>query len=234
MSATIASEAPAGLQAGDPVDPAPRPRPERQVFIGRSVTLEPLGGEHAAALWERARDAPESWAWLPFGPFQKPAAFTGLVRLMAASESELVWVVRPHGPEGEPGAPAGWLALLDIRPTDAAIELGNIWFPPGLARTRAATESMFLLLDYAFTLGYLRVAWKCNSLNLASRRAAERLGFRLEGVLRAHMIVRGRRRDSAYFGLLRHEWPDRRQAILDWLRDENFDAAGRAIESLRR
>ncbi|TCZ60834.1 GNAT family N-acetyltransferase [Roseicella aquatilis] len=223
-----------GPQPGDPVDPTPRPRPERRVLAGRSVTLEPLAGEHAAALWTPAHEAPDSWAWLPFGPFRRPAAFTGLVRMMAASEGELIWVARPHGPDGEPGAPAGWLGLLDIRPADAAIELGNIWFPPGLARTRAATEAMFLLLDHAFALGYRRVAWKCNLLNLASCRAAERLGFRLEGVLRAHMIVRGRRRDTAYFGLLEHEWPERRRAILDWLRDENFSAAGQALSSLRR
>jgi hypothetical protein len=48
------------------------------------------------------------------------------------------------------------------------------------------------------------------------------------------MIVRGRRRDTAYFSLLEEEWPDRRQAITAWLQDANFDAMGRAIERLRR
>ncbi|MBK1656920.1 GNAT family N-acetyltransferase [Paracraurococcus ruber] len=226
--------APAWPQAGDPVDATPRPRPGRQVLAGRSVTLEPLRAEHAAALWQPASDAPDSWAWLPHGPFARQAAFAGLVRLMAASEDEIVWAVRPHDRQGVAGAPAGWIALLDIRPGDAAIELGNVWFPPGLARTRAATEAMFLLLRQAFDLGYLRVGWKCNALNLASRRAAERLGFRLEGILRAHMIIRGHRRDTAYFGLLASEWPLRRAAIATWLEDGNFDPAGQAIARLQR
>ncbi|MBX6744725.1 MAG: GNAT family N-acetyltransferase [Acetobacteraceae bacterium] len=219
---------------GQPVDPTPRPKPERIVHRGAWTTLEPLGAQHAEALWPAARDAPESWAWLPFGPFPDEARFRGYLRFAAASPAELVWAVRPHGKDGTPGDAAGWLALLDIQPAHAAIELGNIWFPPGLARTRAATEAMFLLLDYAFGLGYRRVGWKCNALNLASRRAAERLGFRFEGILRAHMVVRGHRRDTAWFSLLDEEWPARRRAIADWLAPANFDAEGRAIRRLER
>lgn len=223
-----------GSVPGEPVDPTPRPKPERRTLTGLATTLEPLAGQHAAELWAAARDAPASWTWLPMGPFADPAAFAGHVRFMAVSRNELVWAVRPHGPDGRPGPAAGWLALLDIRPADAAIELGNIWFPPGLARTRASTEAMALLLEECFALGYRRVAWKCNTLNLASRRAAERLGFSGEGVLRAHMVVRGCRRDTAYFSLLGNEWPDRRAAIADWLRDDNFTAAGEALAPLRR
>ena len=219
---------------GEPVDPAPRPRPEHALITGSSVTLEPLAAAHAEDLWPAAQQAADSWRWLPFGPFADRAAFAGTLRFMAVSKGELVWAVRPHGADGRPGPAAGWLALLDIRPADAAIELGNIWFPPGLARTRAATEAMFLLLDLAFHLGYRRVAWKCNTLNTASSRAAERLGFRFEGVLRAHMVVRAHRRDTAYYSLLDAEWPERRAALAHWLRDANFDAAGRALESLQR
>jgi RimJ/RimL family protein N-acetyltransferase len=220
---------------GPPVDIAPRPRPERVAHRGRWTTLEPLAGAHAAELWPAAEAAPESWRWLPLGPFPDAATFRGYVRMAAASQAELVWAVRPHGPDGEPGPAAGWLALLDIQPAHAAIELGNIWFPPGLARTRAATEAMFLLLDHAIgELGYRRVAWKCNALNQASRRAAERLGFSLDGILRAHMVVRGRRRDSAYYSLLAEEWPPRRAALAAWLEPGNFDADGRAMRSCER
>ncbi len=150
------------------------------------------------------------------------------------SGEELLWAVRSHGADGEPGPAAGWLGLLDVQPAHAANELGNVWFPPGLARTRAATEAMFLLLDHAFALGYRHVAWKCDARNEASRRAAERLGFALDGVLRAHMIVRGKRRDSAYYSLLEDEWPTRRGALLEWLAPGNLDAEGRARASLRR
>jgi RimJ/RimL family protein N-acetyltransferase len=218
---------------GSLVDATPRPRPERQPHRGRWCSLEPLSASHAAELWPIAESAPESWRWLPFGPFADAATFRGYVRLAAASPAELVWAVRPHGEDGTPGPAAGWLALLDVQPAHAAIELGNIWFPPGLSRTRAATEAMVLLLDHAMTdLGYRRLAWKCNALNLASRRTAERLGFRLEGILRAHMVVRGRRRDSAYFGLLAEEWPARRAALSAWLDPANFDSVGIARQSV--
>jgi RimJ/RimL family protein N-acetyltransferase len=225
----------AQLAYGDtPVDASPRPRPRREFFSGASVSLEPLTPEHAEALWPIAKAAPESWNWLPFGPFQDARRFSGYLRLAANSEAEMIWVVRPHSPDGLPLPPKGWLALLDIRPADAAIELGNIWFPPGLSRTRAATEAMYLLLDHAFSLGYRRVAWKCDALNLASCRAAERLGFLREGLLRAHMIVRGKRRDTAYYSLLAEEWPVRRHAINTWLAPANFDSTGKAIQRLAR
>lgn len=220
---------------GVPVDPTPRPRPARVALGGRWTSLEPLAAAHAADLWPHAAAAPESWTWLPYGPFTSEAAFRGFVRMASASHDELIWVVRPHDAAGEPGPAAGWLALLDARPAHAAIELGNIWFPPGLARSRAASEACFLLLEHAFRdLGYLRVGWKCNALHLGSRRAAERLGFRYEGTLRAHMIARGRRRDTTWYGLLAEDWPARRDALAEWLDPANFDPAGREIRRLRR
>src|ERR1700731_1796503 len=101
------------------------------------------------------------------------------------------WAARPVAT----GVVTGWLALMDIQPKTAAIELGNIWFGPAMQRTRAATEAMFLLLRLAADdLGYRRLVWKCNALNEPSRRAAERLGFTYEGRHRAHMGGKGRLR----------------------------------------
>lgn len=220
---------------GPEVATQPRPRPTRDVLRGQWTTLEPLSADHAAALWPPAAAAPASWTFLPMGPFGSEAAFRGHLRLAAASTEEVLWAVRPHDASGEPGPAMGWLGLLDIRPAHASVELGNIWFPPGLSRTRAATEACFLLLDLAFgTLGNLRVGWKCHARHQASRRAAERLGFRHEGTLRAHMIARGRRRDTAYYGLLAEEWPARGAALAAWLAPVNFDAEGRALQPLSR
>jgi hypothetical protein len=70
---------------GESVDPAPRPRPEHAPSA--SVTLEPLAA-HAEELWPAAQDGPESWRWLPFGPFADCAAFTGYLRFMAVSEAD--------------------------------------------------------------------------------------------------------------------------------------------------
>jgi hypothetical protein len=91
---------------------------------------------------------------------------------------------------------------------------------------------MFLMMDWAFAAGYRRYEWKCNALNLASRRAAQRLGFSFEGVFRQHLVVKGRNRDTAWFSVIDSEWPGLREAFRAWLDDANFDANGRQRERL--
>ncbi len=81
-------------------------------------------------------------------------------------------------------------------------------------------------------LDYRRYEWKCNALNAASRRAALRFGFTFEGILRQHMIAKGRNRDTAYFSMLDSEWPARKANFERWLAPENFTADGRQKVSL--
>jgi RimJ/RimL family protein N-acetyltransferase len=219
---------------GPAVDATPRPLPARVPHHGRSVDLEPLQVGHVPELWQAvAAGTPggdQSWTYLGYGPFASKAALRGFVGGFATTHDPMAWAIRPHAS----GTADGWLTLMDIQPGNAAIELGNIWFGPKMQRSRAATEAMFLLMDHAMTgLGYRRLLWKCNALNAPSRRAAARLGFTYEGELRAHMVVKGCRRDSSYFSILDDEWPARRQAILAWLDAANFDAEGRAKASLR-
>ncbi len=90
-------------------------------------------------------------------------------------------------------------------------EVGHIVYSPALQRTPLATEAQYLLARYVFeTLGYRRYEWKCNALNAPSHRAALRYGFVLEGILRQHMIAKGRNRDTTYFSMLDSEWPARK------------------------
>jgi RimJ/RimL family protein N-acetyltransferase len=110
---------------------------------------------------------------------------------------------------------------------NGVVEVGNILLAPPLQRTREATEAMYLMARHIFDMGYRRYEWKCNAENQPSRRAAERLGFRYEGLFRQHMVVKGRNRDTAWFAMLDTEWPGRRQAFEAWLAPENFDPAGR-------
>ena len=120
-----------------------------------------------------------------------------------------------------------------VDPKDGSIEIGHIWIGPRLQNTTAATEALYLLIDYALTdLGYRRMEWKCNALNAASRKAAVRLGFYFEGIFYQHMISRGRNRDTAWFSILDHEWPELRANFEAWLAPENFDEAGRQRTSL--
>jgi RimJ/RimL family protein N-acetyltransferase len=107
------------------------------------------------------------------------------------------------------------------------IEVGNILYTPKLQRTPAATEAMFLLMQYIFEdLGYRRYEWKCNSLNAPSRRAALRFGFTFEGIFRQHMIVKGRNRDTAWYSMLAEEWPAIKARFERWLSPDNFGPDG--------
>jgi RimJ/RimL family protein N-acetyltransferase len=213
---------------GPPVDSTPRPLPARTTLRGREVQLEPLHTRHTSELWDAARGADADWTYMAYGPFADRADMARHVASLASMHDPMVWAIRPVAT----GAVSGWLGLMEMEPADAAIQLGNIWFAPRMQRTRAATEAMLLLLRLADDLGYRRLGWTCDSLNVASRRAAERLGFTYEGTLRAVRIMRGLRRDTAYFSILADEWPARRDAILAWLDPSNFDAGGTARRSL--
>jgi RimJ/RimL family protein N-acetyltransferase len=93
---------------------------------------------------------------------------------------------------------------------------------------------MFLLMRHAMDdLGYRRLVWKCNALNMPSRRAAARLGFTYEGTHRAHLVVKGRQRDTAWFSVISEEWPARRDAIAAWLDAANFGPDGLPRQSLQ-
>jgi RimJ/RimL family protein N-acetyltransferase len=214
---------------GPEVDPTPRPLPARVSIRGQYAMLEPLHRRHVAELWHAAQGADESWTYLGTGPFGSAEAMGRQVMDMAAMHDPMVWAVRPVST----GVVSGWLALMDIQPRNAAIELGNVWFSLGMQRTRAATEAIFLLLRLAADdLGYRRLVWKCNALNAPSKRAAERLGFIYEGRHRMHMVVKGRQRDTDWYSIVGDEWPRCRDALRAWLDPTNFAADGTALNGL--
>lgn len=217
---------------GPPIaDPTPRPLPPRITHRGRSVDLEPLHVRHAPELWQAARaDVTEAgWAYLGYGPFRDEAAMRSHVANFAVTHDPVAWAIRPHAT----GTADGWLTLMEIFPAHAHIEIGNIWFSPRMQRTRAATEAMFILMRHAMDeLGYRRLTWKCNALNMPSRNAAARLGFTYEGTLRNMLVIKGRRRDTAWFSILGDEWPAHRDAIAGWLDDANWGADGAPKRSL--
>ncbi|MFD1950337.1 GNAT family N-acetyltransferase [Sphingomonas arantia] len=215
---------------GPIVPEATRPLPAFELHRGRVVTLEPLSGHHAGGLWDAARSADVSWAYLKYGPFPTEADLAAHLGEISGLEQQPYFAVIP----ASSGKPEGWASFCDIAPHDAAIEIGSIWFSPRLQRTRAATEAIFLMMQHAFELGYHRVVWRCNALNAASMRAARRFGFTHEGTWRGDGIVKGHRRDTAWFSILETEWPIQRARFDAWLDDRNFDANGVAIHSLSR
>lgn len=211
----------------------PRPRPERRVLDGHYVRLEPLDpARHGDDLFAvgSGPEAERLWRYLWERPVLDRAAFDDWLIKATASDDPLFFVVVDHAT----GRAGGRLALMRIDAANGVIEVGHIQFGPRLARTRAATEAIHLLVRHVFDdLGYRRFEWKCDDRNEPSKRAALRFGFTFEGVFRQHMIVKGENRDTAWFAMLDREWPARRQTFERWLDPENFDEAGRQRTSLR-
>jgi RimJ/RimL family protein N-acetyltransferase len=206
---------------------AARP-PERTELKGRHVRLRPLDARaDAEALYAESHPPagdPDLWMYLPNGPYRDAAEFREALLVDERSEDHLFFTLDRLAPE----RPTGIASYLRITPQHGVIEIGHIWFGASLRRSVAATEAIYLLAAHAFDeLGYRRLEWKCNALNQASRRAAERFGFTFEGVFRQHMVVKDRNRDTAWYAITDDEWPAIRDAFEAWLSPENFDDAGR-------
>jgi len=194
------------------------------------VTLEPLDAErHSEDLWQAVQGHDELWTWLPDGPYNSEADLRRAVEQRQAASSAIFLAIIP----AETCEAAGWASYMRMEPAHGVIEVGSILYSPSLQRTVAATEAMYMMASHVFDhLGYRRYEWKCNALNLPSRRAAERLGFTFEGIFRQHMVVKGRSRDSAWYSMLDHEWPTRKRAFEAWLEPANFDDEGKQRRSL--
>lgn len=124
------------------------------------------------------------------------------------------------------GLPVGVVCFSNIDVVNGAIEIGHVTWSPKLQRTAMGTEAIFLLLKNAFSLGYRRVAWRCDSLNLASRNAADRLGFTFEGRFRQAMTRKQRNRDTDWLSIIDIEWPAVESSLSGWLSPGNFTASG--------
>jgi len=207
--------------------PALCPRPI--TLQGRTVRLEPLNAKVHAGLWQAVQGHDAVWTWLADGPYSDEASLgASLASKQSAADAVFLAIV----PE-EIGTIAGYASFMRMDPANGVVEVGNILLSPPLQRTTAATEAMYLMARHVFEdLGYRRYEWKCNALNLPSRRAAERLGFRFEGIFRQHMVIKGQNRDTAWYSMLDSEWPAREQAFEAWLDPTNFDTTGRQKKNL--
>ena len=207
----------------------PPPAPADLVLEGRAVRLEPLSADlHAADLYAAFSGHDELWTYMPNGPFVSAGAYHRWAKEAEGGADPYFLVLRDR----VGGHCIGIASYLRITPQMGVIEVGHICFSPAMQRGLAATEAMYLMMDWAFRAGYRRYEWKCNALNIPSRRAAQRLGFSFEGLFRLHMIVKGRNRDTAWFSVIDSEWPALSEAFRAWLSPANFDAEGRQRERL--
>ncbi|MFN8518824.1 MAG: GNAT family protein [Chloroflexota bacterium] len=195
-------------------------KPAAVELVGPRVALRPLGLPADAAALQAVSDGrplrlgalhtdaydPERsiWRYLSGGPFADAAALATWLAAQADAPDGLPLVVSDRSS----GHPVGVANLMANAPEHLRIELGNIWYGPVVQGAGYNAEATWLLLRHAFGLGYRRVEWKCDARNLRSRAAALRMGFRFEGVFEQHYVIKGRERDTAWFRMLREEWPD--------------------------
>ena len=202
-------------------------RPVREIMTGPRCRLEPLvADQHALALHEayRTEETRRNWTYLPYGPFDTAEAYTEWVRSGEGKEDPLFFAVV----DAATNSPLGVASYLRVFPELGSIEVGHLSYSPLLQQTPISTEAMYLMMRRVFDdWGYRRYEWKCHSLNAPSRAAAERLGFRFEGVFRNSVVLKGRNRDTAWFSITDAEWPRIKDALEEWLAPSNFDAAGR-------
>ncbi|MBX3229763.1 MAG: GNAT family N-acetyltransferase [Labilithrix sp.] len=201
----------------------PRPRPDGSTLEGRYARLERLAAKHAETLDEASRAEPERYRWLFDSPPPDRAATDAWIEAASRGADPLFYAVIDRAT----GRAEGRQAYLRITPEHGVIEIGSILWGPRIARTRVATEALWLFAQHAFVdLGYRRFEWKCDAENEPSRRAALRFGFTFEGTFAQHMIVKGRNRDTAWFAILDRDWPRISAAIQRWLAPTNFTPTG--------
>ena len=200
-----------------------RPRPHGETIEGNYTRLEKLSSAHAETLYE-ASTVDENYRWLFDHPPANRETFEDWVRTASVPADPLFYAVIDKAT----GRAEGRQAFLRITPDHGVIEIGSILWGPRIARTRVATEALYLFAEHAFeTLGYRRFEWKCDSENAPSRSAALRFGFTFEGIFRQHMVVKHKNRDTAWFAITDGEWPQLKARYQRWLAADNFDPSGK-------
>ncbi|KAK2026389.1 acetyltransferase [Colletotrichum zoysiae] len=221
-----------------PVVPAgPATAPSHTPLHGRYTSLVPIEVSHSQAIFKHLgrEENAHRWAYMFDEPLLDYEQCEAAVTQWSASKDPLYFAVL-SGPASEPSSePVGVMSYLSIVPSHRRIEIGCIIFGEQLKRTRAATEAQYLLMRHAFDdLGNFRLEWKANHLNKPSLAAAERLGYVYEGIFRKHMVIKGRRRDTAWLSITDEEWPVVKGGLEAWLSEDNFDEFGKQRQTLKQ
>ncbi|MFF3563834.1 GNAT family N-acetyltransferase [Streptomyces sp. NPDC002574] len=182
--------------------------PASVTIDGRYARLVPLSRSHVPDLYRAARGDEQVWRWLSTTPPRSTAEMGAIVdqRLAQAAAGEAVaFSVVPRATD----RPAGWAAYTRIAAADERVDIGWSWLDPTLWGTPVHLETHFMLVYYAFEdLGFGRVQWRLDDLDLPTQDAVSRIGGIREGVLRRHLRrVDGTWRDTVYYSLVAAEWP---------------------------
>jgi len=181
------------------------------ILEGKGVRLEPLTLAHLPALEAIAFDK-TIWRYMIY-PMRNTDDLRAWVQLALDNEAAGTtqpWVTIKKATETEPEQVVGATRFLDIDLRHRTTELGNTWLSEPWRGTRVNTEAKLLQLTYAFeTLDLLRVSFKVHTANQRSQAAVRAIGAIHEGTFRNHLIMPdGSNRDSAWFSIIRKDWPD--------------------------
>ena len=195
--------------------------PQPIALQGTLATLEPLAQSHHDDLVEAVRDG-ELWQlWYTTIPTPEKMREEIDRRLqLQAQGSMLPWAAIDKAS----GKAVGMTTYMNIDATNRRVEIGSTWYRKSVQRTGINTECKFLLLQQAFEkLDCIAVEFRTNVFNHQSRRGIERLGAKLDGILRSHMVMpSGTLRDTCVYSILAGEWPAVK-VHLDWQRNKPRD-----------
>ena len=188
--------------------------PQSITLQGTLATLEPLVQSHHDDLVEAARDG-ELWRlWYTTVPTPEKMREEVDRRLkLQAQGSMLPWAVI----DNTNCKAVGMTTYMNIDATNKRVEIGSTWYRKSVQRTGINTQCKILLLTHAFeTLGCIAVEFRTNFFNHQSRRGIERLGAKLDGILRNHLVMpNGALRDTCVYSIIAGEWPAVK-VHLDW------------------
>lgn len=173
------------------------------------ITLAPFQPEHRAPLAKLAASEPDLFKHMPFPVVRLgyEAWFDQLCADQAAGRSI------PHAIFVDSEI-VGQSCYLNIRARDAGVEIGSTWYRRSAQGGFVNPSAKLLLIGNAFDQGFERVELKTDALNAQSRAALLKLGAKFEGVHRRHMRrADGTLRDTAWYSIIRDEWPEVRDAL---------------------
>ncbi|MEK9775107.1 MAG: GNAT family protein [Quisquiliibacterium sp.] len=187
---------------------------EPVTLSGIHACLEPLRREHESELAAAVSDGQLWQLWYTTVPKPEAVAKEVARRLeLQGAGLMLPFSVRDLAS----GALVGMTTYMNVDAPNRRVEIGSTWYAKRVQRSALNTECKLMLLRHAFeTLGCIAVEFRTHFMNRQSRNAIERLGAKLDGVLRSHMLMpNGSLRDTAVYSIIGTEWPAV-QANLEW------------------
>jgi N-acetyltransferase len=176
------------------------------------ATLAPLDPSHHDGLVEAVKDGDlwKLWYTRVPSPDEMRAEIDRRRGLQAAGTMLPFTII-----DNDTGRIAGMTTYMNVDAANYRVEIGSTWYRKGVQRTRLNTDCKLALLTHAFeTLDCIAVEFRTHFFNTASRRAIERLGAKLDGILRNHQrLADGSLRDTVVYSIIASEWPSVRNHL---------------------